>query len=41
MGDSNDDSGGDDSSKNVYNGSMEPVLVLLSDLYSEEDRISL
>ena len=35
MGDS------DDGSKNVYNGSMEPMLVLLSDSYSKEDRISL
>jgi len=31
MGDGDDDSGGGGSGKDVYNGSMEPVLVLLSD----------
>ena len=31
-----DDGGGGVGSDNVYRGSMEPVLVLLSDLYSEE-----
>ena len=31
-----DDGGGDD----VYRGSAEPVLVLLSDLYSDDDKIS-
>ena len=30
---------GDDGGENVYSRSTEPVLVLLSDLYSDEDRI--
>ena len=40
MGDGDNNGGGGDGSKDVYNRSMEPVLVSLSDLYSEEDRIS-
>jgi len=31
MGDGDDDSGSGDGGKDVYNGSMEPMLVLLSD----------
>ena len=31
MGDGDDDNGGSSSGKDVYNRSMEPVLVLLSD----------
>jgi len=34
-----DDSGGEDG-EDVYKGSMEPVLVLLSNSYSEDDKIS-
>ena len=40
IGDGDDDGGGGDSGEDVYNGRVEPVLVLLSDLYSEDDRIS-
>jgi len=39
MGDGEDDGGGD-GSEEVYNGSAEPVLVSLSDSYSDEDRFS-
>jgi len=39
MGDGDDDGGGD-GGKDVYSGSMELVLVSLSNLYSEEDRLS-
>jgi len=39
MGDDDDDDDGG-GGEDVYNGSMEPVLVSLSDLYFEEDRIS-
>jgi len=39
IGESDDDSGGSDRSDDVYNGSMEPVLVLASDSYSEDDEI--
>ena len=35
MGESDDDSGDGE----VYRGRAKPVLVLLSDLYSEDDRI--
>jgi len=34
MGDGDDDGGED-----VYNGRAEPILVSLSDLYSDDDRI--
>ena len=34
------DSGGGDSGEEVYNGSMELVLVSLSNSYSDEDRFS-
>ena len=40
MGDGEDNGGGDDGGEEVYNGSVEPVLVSLSDLYSDEDRFS-
>ena len=40
MGDGDDNDSGSDGGEDVYNGSMEPVLVSLSDSYSEEDRIS-
>jgi len=33
------DCGGGVGSNDMYNGSAEPVLVLLSDLYSEDNRI--
>jgi len=39
MGDGNDDGGGGEGGEDVYNGRAEPVLVLLSDLYSDDDRI--
>ena len=39
MGEGDNDSGGGDGGDNVYNGRAEPVLVLLSDLYSEDNRI--
>jgi len=38
MGEGDDDSSGGNS--NVYKGRAEPVLVLLSDLYSKDDEIS-
>jgi len=38
MGDGDDDGGGS-GDEDVYKGSTEPVLVLLSDLYSEDNRI--
>jgi len=34
-----DDEGGGGGGEDVYNGKAEPVLVSLSDLYSDEDRI--
>ena len=40
MGDSEDDSSGGDGGEEVYSGSAEPVLVSLSDSYSDEDRFS-
>ena len=40
MGDGVCDCGGRVGSDEMYRGSVEPVLDLLSDLYSEEDRIS-
>ena len=39
MGVGDDDGGGGDGGNDVYNGRAEPVLVSLSDLYSDEDRI--
>ena len=40
MDDGDDDGSGGDGSEEVYNRSMEPVLVSLSNLYSDEDRFS-
>ena len=37
MGDGDDDSGGGGGGDDVYKGSMEPVLVLLSNSYSEDE----
>ena len=34
-----DDDGGDNSGEDVYRGRAEPVLVLLLNSYSEDDRI--
>ena len=39
MGDGNDDGGGGEGGEDVYNGRVEPVLVLLSDSYLDDDRI--
>jgi len=39
MGENDDNSGGGDGSENVYKGRAEPVLVSLSDSYSEDDSI--
>ena len=39
MGIGDDDGGGSDSGKDVYKGRAEPMLVSLSDSYSEDDRI--
>jgi len=39
MGIGDDNSGGGDDGKDVYKGRVEPVLVSLSDSYSEDDRI--
>ena len=39
MGIGDDDGGGGDGGYDVYNGRAEPVLVSLSDSYSDEDRI--
>ena len=38
IGDSDDDGGGGDGSDGAYKGSAEPVLVLLSESYSKDDR---
>ena len=40
MGDGNDNGGGGDGGEDIYSGSTEPVLVSLSNSYSEEDRLS-
>ena len=40
MGDGDDDSGSGDGGEDVYNGKAKPVLVSVSDLYSEDDTIS-
>ena len=39
MGEGDDDWGGGEGSEDVYNGRAEPVLVSLSDSYSDDDRI--
>ena len=39
MGDSDDNGGGGNGDNNVYNRSAEPMLVSLSNSYSDEDRI--
>ena len=41
MGDGDDDGGGGEGGDNVYNSRAEPVLVLLSDSYSEDEAISI
>ena len=40
VGDGDGDGGGGNGGNNVYNGKTEPVLVLVSDLYSEDEEIS-
>jgi len=39
MGEGDDDCGGGVGSEDMYKERVEPVLVLLSDSYSEDDRI--
>ena len=39
MGDGDDDSGSGDGGKDVYSGKAEPMLVLISDSYSDDDAI--
>jgi len=39
IGECDDEGGGGDGGEDVYNGKVEPVLVSLSDSYSDEDRI--
>jgi len=39
MGNGDDDGGGGEGSEDVYRGKAEPMLVSLSDLYSEDDSI--
>ena len=39
MGDGDDDGGGGEGGKDVYNGRAEPVLVSLSNSYSDDDRL--
>jgi len=41
MGDGDDGGGGGEGGKDVYNGRAEPVLVSLSDSYSEDEAISI
>jgi len=41
IGDGDDDSGGSDGSEDVYNGKAEPMLVSVSDSYSDNDAISI
>jgi len=41
MGDGDDDGGGGEGGEDVYNGKVEPVLVSLSDSYSEDEAISI
>jgi len=40
MGEGDDSSDGGEDGEDVYRGRVEPVLVSLSDLYSEDDSIS-
>ena len=40
MDDGDDDGSGGNGSEEVYNGSMKPVLVSLSNSYSDKDRFS-
>jgi len=40
MGDGNDDCGGGEGGEDVYKGKTEPVLVSVSDSYSEDEIIS-
>jgi len=40
MGDGDDDGGGGDGGDDVYNGKTVPVLVSVSDSYSEDNTIS-
>ncbi len=40
IGNGDDDGGSGDSGEDVYNGKAEPVLVSVSDLYSDDDTIS-
>ena len=40
IGEGDDEGGGGDGGEDVYNGKAEPVLVSLSDSYSEDDAIS-
>ena len=40
IGDDDGDSGGSEGGDDVYNGSIELMLVLLSDSYSKDDEIS-
>jgi len=40
MGDGNDNGGGGEGSEDVYRGKAEPILISLSDLYSEDNSIS-
>jgi len=40
MGDGDDDCGGGEGGKDVYNGRTEPALVLVLDSYSEDEIIS-
>ena len=40
IGDGNDDDGSGNGSKDVYNGKAKPVLVSVSDSYSDDDTIS-
>ena len=39
IGEGDDEGGGGDGGEDVYNGKAEPVLVSLSDSYSEDDAI--
>ena len=41
MGDGDDGGGGGEGGEDVYNGRAEPVLVSLSDSYSEDEAISI
>ena len=39
MGEGDDDGGGSDGGEDIYKRKAEPMLVSLSDLYSEDNRI--